>query len=102
VVLNIVNPAWCKSSLGRNKKKGVGERFFESWLPRTAEMGSRTLVHGVVAGEESDGCYLSECKVKPQSAYVRSARGKQTQRRLWAEIMSRIEAVSPEVAGFVR
>lgn len=101
VVLNIVNPAWCRSSLGRSKTKGAGEKFFEAFLPRTTEMGSRTLAHGAMAGEEFDGCYLSECQAKPQSAYVRSARGKEMQRRIWKEVMSRIEVASPEVAGFV-
>ncbi|QDS68710.1 hypothetical protein FKW77_003841 [Venturia effusa] len=101
VVLNIVNPGWCKSSLGRSKSKGAVEKFFEMFLQRTAEMGGRTLAHGAMVGEQFDGCYLSECQAKPQSTYVRSARGKQTQKRLWKEVVSRIELASPEVAGFV-
>jgi hypothetical protein len=31
---------------------------------RTAEMGSRTLLHGAVAGKEAHGKYLSECEIK--------------------------------------
>jgi retinol dehydrogenase-12 len=102
VVINIANLAWCKTSLGRNKTSGAGERFFEKWLPRTAEMGSKTLAHGAMAGEESNECHLSECKVKPQSAYIRSAQGKQMQMRLWNEVMARIEKASPAIAGFLR
>jgi hypothetical protein len=31
---------------------------------RTAEQGSRTLIHAAVAGEESHGKFLSECEIK--------------------------------------
>jgi hypothetical protein len=36
-------------------------RFF---FARTAEMGSRTLLHAAVAGKETHGKYLSECEIR--------------------------------------
>jgi hypothetical protein len=33
-------------------------------LGRTAEEGSRTLLHGALGGQETHGKYLSECEVK--------------------------------------
>ena len=31
---------------------------------RTAEMGSRTLLHAAVAGKESHGKYLDKCEIR--------------------------------------
>jgi hypothetical protein len=31
---------------------------------RTAEQGSRTLLHAAVAGKESHGTYVSECEIR--------------------------------------
>jgi len=33
-------------------------------MGRTAEMGSRTLIYGLKAGQESHGKYLTECEVR--------------------------------------
>jgi hypothetical protein len=33
-------------------------------IGRTTEMGSRTLLHGALAGKETHGKYLSECEIK--------------------------------------
>lgn len=62
--MNYVNPGVCKTELSRNYK---GEyRTFADYAfnqhGRTAEMGSRTILHGVVADKESHGCYLSACE----------------------------------------
>ena len=39
-------------------------KIFRLLLARTAEEGSRTLLHATVAGEESHGSYLSDCEIK--------------------------------------
>jgi retinol dehydrogenase-12 len=44
-------------------------------IGRTSEEGARTLVHSIVAGEESHGMYTSECVVKPESVWMRSSEG---------------------------
>lgn len=75
VVVNIVNPGWCGTELFRNKHQPLGELLCFAVLGRTAEEGSRTLVHGICAGQESHGKYLSECQVKRQSSYVNSDAG---------------------------
>ena len=66
VIINYVNPGLCVTELVRNAdektKKEIGD--MRAALGRTAEVGSRTLLHGMVAGEETHGSYLSECEVK--------------------------------------
>jgi hypothetical protein len=66
VTINFVSPGLCSTELARNAP-------FVFWLyitilrrlvGRTAEQGSRTLLHAVVAGKESHGKYLSECEIK--------------------------------------
>ncbi|KAF2150200.1 NAD(P)-binding protein [Myriangium duriaei CBS 260.36] len=96
VVMNLVNPGWCASELSRHRHRPMYERFLFKFMGRTTEEGSRSLVHGVVAGRETHGCYLSECVVKPQSSFVRSAKGKVMQKRLWKELTDCIGNNIPE------
>ena len=63
VVINIVNPGFCHSELAR--ETGLGVKIFKFFVARTAEMGSRTLVHAATAGEQIHGEYLSDCKIAP-------------------------------------
>jgi hypothetical protein len=66
VTINCVSPGLCITDLSRNAP-------FVFWLyltimrllvGRTAEEGSRTLLHAIVAGKESHGKLLSECEIK--------------------------------------
>ena len=91
-VVNCVNPGWCKTNLFRVDDGGLGGRIGLRLIGRTSEEGSRTMVHALSAGVETHGEYLSECKVKPASAFVRSAEGEKTQKRLWAELKTKLDA----------
>jgi NAD(P)-dependent dehydrogenase (short-subunit alcohol dehydrogenase family) len=62
VVMNTPNPSFCRSQLAR-ETDNVGLRIGEKLLARSTEEGSRALVHGVMAGEESHGQYLTNCHV---------------------------------------
>ena len=95
VTANLVNPGWCATELSRNKRQAISERFNAVIFQRTAEQGSRTLLHAVTAGPETHGKYLSECVVKPQSDFVRSERCKDVQARIWKELVARIEKIEP-------
>ena len=66
MIINYLNPGLCVTELSRNSPFAVWlmiavMRFF---LGRTAEEGSRTLLHAAVAGEGSHGKYLSECEIR--------------------------------------
>ena len=65
VVINCVSPGVCKTMLSRNANIAfkIQLKIIHFIMGRTAEMGSRTLLHAAVAGEESHGRYLSSCKI---------------------------------------
>ena len=90
VVLNNVAPGFCQTALFRNDATaGMAARV----IGRSSEHGARTLVHGAVAGKESNAQYLSECRVKKASAFVNSKEGSQTGERLWEELRGLYEGV---------
>lgn len=95
VVLNIVNPGWCASELARYKSPPLAQRAMFRLIGRTAEQGARTLVHAVTTGMETSGCYLSECQVKKQSEFMRSERGETLHRRVWEQLVERLEREAP-------
>jgi NAD(P)-dependent dehydrogenase (short-subunit alcohol dehydrogenase family) len=70
VILNTPNPSFCKSGLAREMQGNRGFDIFEGMLARSTEEGSRALVHGVLAGNETNGEYISNCR-----ADYRSVRG---------------------------
>jgi retinol dehydrogenase-12 len=101
VIVNVVNTGWCKTELGRNQEILLFEKIMEKLLIRTAEQGSRTLVHGVMPGQESNDRYLSKCQIKPLSTFGRSERGNIIEKRLWKEVTRGIKNVSPELVSII-
>jgi NAD(P)-dependent dehydrogenase (short-subunit alcohol dehydrogenase family) len=66
-IINTPNPSACQSDLFR-EQDGAAARAVMKILARTTEEGSRTLYHGLFAGKESNGEYLTNCKIH---GYVR-------------------------------
>ena len=64
VIINLVCPGLCVTELGRNAPEEFTKhlRHLHSLYGRTAEDGSRTLLHGAVAGVESHGKVLHSCE----------------------------------------
>lgn len=63
VIINSVNPGVCVTDLSRNAPQTFKDHLKEMWARcgRSAETGSRTLLAGGVAGEESHGSYMDDC-----------------------------------------
>lgn len=63
VIINCINPGLCETSLSRNAPAAFRDQLRAMWARsgRTAECGSRTLLAGAVANEESHGCYMDDC-----------------------------------------
>ncbi|KAK8136023.1 hypothetical protein PG984_003963 [Apiospora sp. TS-2023a] len=67
VVINMVNPGLCRTGLAR-----YSTWYYQLYIDvirvllgaRTAEAGSRTILYGVAAGEETHGKFLSGCEIK--------------------------------------
>jgi retinol dehydrogenase 12 len=99
VIINTVNPGYCISELQRHATPVL--YFFIKLggliLARTTEVGSRTLFAGAVGREESHGMYMSDCKVKEPSAFVRSEDGLKTQKKAYEQLLKLLEGVEPGV-----
>ena len=66
VIINTLDPGLCQTELARNTSGLVKYRLvlIKALFAWTAEQGSRTLVHGTIAGKESHGIYITGCMVK--------------------------------------
>lgn len=63
-IINTPNPSFCKSNLANESQGNRAFRIFEKLLARSTEEGSRALVHGLLAGQESNGQYMANCHVE--------------------------------------
>ncbi|KAJ6061513.1 uncharacterized protein N7446_005633 [Penicillium canescens] len=99
IILNNVHPGLCESELDKDVK-GLASyllAFAKALVARTTEVGGRTLVHSAAAGDESHGQYMSECRVREPSAFVRSKQGAETQERVHKELMAILENIQPGI-----
>jgi NAD(P)-dependent dehydrogenase (short-subunit alcohol dehydrogenase family) len=63
IIINVINPGLCETTLSRNAPQQFKDQLKQMWEERgrTAECGSRTLLAGAVAGEDSHGSYMDDC-----------------------------------------
>ena len=122
IIVNLLDPGFCNTELLRNV--GLINRIRFALLrlifARSAEMGSRTLLHASVAGEESHGKYCSDCEIKESvrrlcraqalstrspladvirrhsvSPFVRSEEGQKMQEKVWTQLAAQLEKIEP-------
>ncbi|KAF2430283.1 NAD(P)-binding protein [Tothia fuscella] len=101
VVINYVNPGACKTDLTRNadeETKGQIDALNDA-VGRTAEVGSRTLLHGAVGGEETHGKYLSECVPKEDyiPSWITDESGQKIQKAIWESLSGKLNKIVPGV-----
>lgn len=65
VVINYVSPGLCKTGLVRyaDFSTRIQVEILRALLGRSAEWGSRSILHSIAAGRESHGKYLAYCKI---------------------------------------
>ncbi|KAK1761706.1 hypothetical protein QBC33DRAFT_502373 [Phialemonium atrogriseum] len=97
-IINTPNPSYCKSDLGREMVT-FGARAAEKILARSTEEGSRTLVHAVFAGKESNGQYLTNCHVQRPASHVTGQWGQQVQKKFFDELVANLEQIHPGVSA---
>ncbi|KAI1169431.1 NAD(P)-binding protein [Nemania sp. FL0916] len=97
VTINAVSPGLCHSDLAREVKglQKVAFGLMKTVLARTTEQGSRTLLSAGIAGPESHGQYLEDCKVGEPSEVV--TRNPDAGNRLWLELKGKLEEIYPGV-----
>ncbi|KAI1330935.1 NAD(P)-binding protein [Xylariaceae sp. FL0255] len=97
-IVNTPSPSFCKSNLG-NDERTAGFKVFQAVAARTGEEGSRTLVHGLLAGPETNGQYLNNCKIQTPSPHVTSDWGEEFQERFFDELLGKLESIRPGISS---
>ncbi|KIW29636.1 uncharacterized protein PV07_05439 [Cladophialophora immunda] len=94
VIVNNAAPGLCKTNFFQHQLD-TPTKVLLTMIGRTGEHGARTSVYGATAGRETHGQYLSECRVKKYSAFVKSSDGDHTARRIWQELSVLYEEAKP-------
>ncbi|KAL7934260.1 NAD(P)-binding protein [Trichoderma chlorosporum] len=101
VIVNIVDPGLCKTEL--NHELSPLTRF-GAWcaklvIGRNAEVGSRTLIHGIASGEKSHGKYLTSCEIREDHIpeWATNESGQVLQNQIWTELVEKLEKIQPGV-----
>lgn len=96
VTVNCLNPGLCHSELSREHPT-FGFWLLKLILARSTEIGSRTLVHAASQGADSHGQYLCDCEIAEPAPLVTSEVGREVQRRVWSELVKKLEEIKPNV-----
>ncbi|KAH6856886.1 hypothetical protein B0I37DRAFT_368727 [Chaetomium sp. MPI-CAGE-AT-0009] len=99
VIINTPNPSYCVSGLVREREGSLALRAMEKLLARTTEEGSRALYHGLFAGEESNGQYLTNCHVETPACHVTNEWGQRMQKKFFDDLLATLEEMQPGVSS---
>ncbi|KAF7557503.1 hypothetical protein G7046_g6025 [Stylonectria norvegica] len=99
VLVNGLNPGFCKTELFRQYgfPLNIAVWAFSALLARQPEMGSRTLLSAAVAGEETHGQWMSDCKVAKWPQYMTGEEGEKLTEKVWEELLEVVEEIEPGV-----
>ncbi|KAI0505890.1 NAD(P)-binding protein [Xylaria bambusicola] len=99
VTINAVSPGLYHSDLSREAKglQKVAFGLVKTMLARTTEQGSGTLVSAGIAGLESHGQYLEDCKVAEPSEVA--TQNPDVGKCFWAELKAKLEEIQPGVTN---
>lgn len=100
VIVNCVNPGFCRTSLFRHADFPLNYivRLTLLLLGRDAEMGSRTLMAAAAADRQSHGKYMDSCVVRDPSDLVLSQEGEILQSRIFEELVEILEGIQPRIS----
>ncbi|KAF3063490.1 Retinol dehydrogenase 11 [Daldinia childiae] len=98
-IINTPNPSFCKSNLANESQGTRGFKIFEKLLARSTEEGSRVLVHGLLAGQETNGQYLSNCHVEVPAYHITGKWGQKVQKKFFGELMDKLEDIQPGISS---
>jgi hypothetical protein len=97
VIINLVNPGLCKSTLGREEKLPLLLRIARAILDRSTEVGSRTYVLAASAPASSHGQFQSDGKNQDVEAWIFTDVGQRAQRKAWDQTIKILEARKPGI-----
>ncbi|KAI1263725.1 putative short-chain dehydrogenase/reductase family protein [Xylariaceae sp. FL1019] len=99
IVVSMANPGSVRTALDRENH---GPRSwvwtgFVNIVGRSAEEGSRVLLHAAEGGRETHGQYLDDCKIGRFSDFVESPAGLVAQEQVWSELVALLEQKHPSI-----
>lgn len=101
VILNLVNPGLCVSTLSSRNEPSLATRIATSIIykviGRTTEVGSRTLVLGAAAGPSSHGEFMSDGQNQNVASWIYTDMGKKVQKKVFEQTMRVLELRKPGV-----
>ncbi|KAJ4307260.1 hypothetical protein N0V88_000642 [Collariella sp. IMI 366227] len=97
VIINIVCPGLCVTKLGRHATQEAMAhlRQLHALMGRTAEDGSRTLLHGAVGGVETHGKFLESCEIGEDTTLPDWVKDVEVQKHTWDAIAKELEVTAP-------
>ncbi|KAI1132543.1 NAD(P)-binding protein [Nemania abortiva] len=94
VIINAVNPGFCRSELHRSDPSGSA---FVKWIGWTAQQGGHCLTDAVIQPRDGYGAYISEQTKKSPSPFVLSPQGQAAQTKIWNETIKLLHEAVPDV-----
>jgi hypothetical protein len=97
VVITVMCPGLCGTELARSENSTFMMRFIvrgaNMAIGRTAEEGSRTILHAAHVGPDGHGKYISDCRIREDQlpAWVTNEKGKKQQQRVWHDLFEALE-----------
>ncbi|OCL13447.1 short-chain dehydrogenase [Glonium stellatum] len=97
IVINLINPGLCWTNLAHDASFSVHLQLYllRLLLARTAEVGSRTVLHATTARPSSHGKFCSDCQIKESwvPAWIYSDDGRKTQTQVWNELVMELQKI---------
>ncbi|KAH8700742.1 hypothetical protein BGW36DRAFT_459871 [Talaromyces proteolyticus] len=99
VIINIVNPGLCTSTLGRSDiKPPLAVRILRSILDRKAEVGARTFVLAASAPATSHGEFQSDGANQEVESWIYTDVGRRVQKTAYEQTLKILEERKPGIA----
>lgn len=97
VTINLVCPGLCTTDLDRYAAQEFRDQLaaLRAQYGRTAEDGSRTLLHGASAGKASHGLLCHSCEIGEKDVPSWLDEDREVQKRTWELIEQELETIDP-------
>lgn len=98
VIINIVNPGLCKSTLDRSgKPPPIAIRILRGILDRKTEVGARTFALAASAPASSHGEFQSDGANQDVESWIYTDLGQKVQKKAYEQTMEILEARKPVI-----
>jgi hypothetical protein len=103
VIVNSVNPGFCRTQLFHNLPfpfVHIADALL-LFFGRSGEAGSQTFLFAAAGEKDTHGRYMDKCVIADESDFARSEEGFQVQRRAFDELLQVLESIEPGISKVV-